>query len=107
LNYNVVWCALGFPLNFESKSQSHNYKGCCKLILVVYAYVIRMLVLNILTLFFLYHDMILQPYYYVVSTLIFTQCICRSLTEKQGLHQDVDPKKLYARLRKLQKCQIF
>jgi len=47
----VVWCALGFPLNSESKSQLHNYKGCCKLILVVYAYVIRMLVLNILTLF--------------------------------------------------------
>ena len=47
----VVWCALGFRLNYESKSQLHNYKGCCKLILVLYAYVIRMLVMNILTLF--------------------------------------------------------
>ncbi|KAG0537675.1 hypothetical protein BDA96_03G169100 [Sorghum bicolor] len=38
--------------------------------------------------------------------LSFSENHLRSLTEK-GLHQDVDPKKLSARLRKLQKCQIF
>jgi len=73
----AVWCALGFRLNYESKSQLHNYKGCCKLILVLHAFVIRMLVMNILTLFSQFrisiqhmvinlYDMILQPYYFVV-----------------------------------------
>ena len=111
---DCYWCALGFPLNYESKSQLHKYKGCCKLISIClcdqnvsseHSY----------TFFFIqdfhstygYHDMILQPYYYVVSTVILTQCICRSSTEKQGLHQDFDPNKLSARLRKLQKCQVF
>jgi hypothetical protein len=51
--------------------------------------------------------MILQPYYSVVSTLIFTQCICGSLTEKQGLHQDVDPKKIVCKIEKAAKVSNF
>jgi len=76
----VVWCALDFPLNSESKSQLHNYKGCCKLILVLYAYVIRMLVLNILTFFFL---SLVFPFniwlsWYDFATLLLCSLYCNS-----------------------------